>query len=238
MHHPERVTLTLTLTLNPTDLFSTRHTARWTNYDMHCLVRTNNIKGHLGKTHNYCPPRVAMFGVQRGEGAVQFARSGPEVMCHEQGGPLTHPHCGTRFLLSSVCQYLYAKLVQNATQTLLTFLKHFAAFSTHIRTETKGMVREGQLHRGVEEGSGTTFFLCSSICTCKIGLNCSRMLLPTNSVRNVVTFVYLPYLLGVLRFCVEGRAWVRVGISRAMKASLRLYLQLQAPTTIAANQLV
>ena len=51
-----------------------------------------------------------MFGVQRGEGAVQFARSGPELMCHEQGGPLTHSHCGTRFSLSRVCQYLHAKL--------------------------------------------------------------------------------------------------------------------------------
>ena len=39
---------------------------------------------------------VTMFGVQRGEGAVQFARSGPELVCHEQGGPLAHPHCGTR----------------------------------------------------------------------------------------------------------------------------------------------
>ena len=47
---------------------------------------------------NYCTPRVAMFGLQRGEGAVQYARSGPELMCHAQGGPLTHPHCGTSFL--------------------------------------------------------------------------------------------------------------------------------------------
>ena len=29
---------------------------------------------------NYGPPRVAMFGVQRGEGAVQFARRGHELM--------------------------------------------------------------------------------------------------------------------------------------------------------------
>ena len=66
-----------------------------------------------------------MFGMQRREGTVQFARSGPELMWHEQGGPLTHPHCahcGTRFPVSRVCQYLHAKLVQNATQKLLTFL--------------------------------------------------------------------------------------------------------------------
>ena len=63
-----------------------------------------------------------MFGVQRGEGAVQFARSGPELMCHKQGGPLTHLYCGTRFSLSRGCQYLHAKLVQNAAQKLLIFL--------------------------------------------------------------------------------------------------------------------
>ena len=75
---------------------------------------------------NYCPARVAMFGCSVGraqsEGAVQFARTGPELICHEQGGPLTHPHCGTKFSLSRVCQYLHAKLAQNATQKLLTFL--------------------------------------------------------------------------------------------------------------------
>ena len=39
-----------------------------------------------------------MFGVQRVEGAVQFARTGPELMCHEQGGPFTHPIVGLDFL--------------------------------------------------------------------------------------------------------------------------------------------
>ena len=32
------------------------------------------------KSHNYCPPGAAMFGVQRGEGADQFDRSGHELM--------------------------------------------------------------------------------------------------------------------------------------------------------------
>ena len=63
---------------------------------------------------NYCPPRVAMFGVQRGEGAVQFARSGPELMCHEQGGPLTHPHCGTRLSPSLAFVNIY---MQNWSKT-------------------------------------------------------------------------------------------------------------------------
>ena len=76
----------------------------------------------------YCPLRVAMFGVQRGEGVVQFdsARSGT------QGGPLTHPHCGTSFSLSHVCLYLHAKLVQSAAQKLLTFVWHLAAFFTQV----------------------------------------------------------------------------------------------------------
>ena len=60
-------------------------------------------------TAHYYPARVAMFGVQRGEGAVQFAMSGPELMCHEQGGPLTHSHCGTRFSRPRICQYLHEK---------------------------------------------------------------------------------------------------------------------------------
>ena len=53
------------------------------------------------------------------------------------------------------------------------------------------------------------------------------MLLPANSVWNFVAFAHLRYLKIVLRFCVEGRAWVRVGVSRAVKASLRLYLKLE-----------
>ena len=60
---------------------------------------------------SYCHPCVVMFWVQRGEGAVQFARSGPALMCHEQGGLLIHPNCGTRFSLSRVCQYLHATFV-------------------------------------------------------------------------------------------------------------------------------
>ena len=59
------------------------------------------------------------------------------------------------------------------------------------------------------------FFLCSSICTCKSGLNCSEMLLLANSVWNFVAFAHLPYLLNFLQFYLEGRAWVRVGVSRA-----------------------
>ena len=69
--------------------------------------------------------------------------------------------------------------------------------------------------------------LCSSICTCKIGLNCSEMLLPANSVWNFVAFAHLRYLKIVLKFCVEGQAWIRGGVSRAVKASLRLYLKLE-----------
>ena len=37
------------------------------------------------------PLRVAVFGVQHGQGAVQFASSGNELMWQEQGGPLTQP---------------------------------------------------------------------------------------------------------------------------------------------------
>ena len=64
------------------------------------------------------------------------------------------------------------------------------------------------------------FLLRLSIFTCKIGLNCSEMLLPADSVRNSVTFAHLRYLKIILRFCVEGRLWVRVGISRAVKGSM------------------
>ena len=76
------------------------------------------------------PPRVAMFGVQRGEGAVQLAspRSGT------QGGSLTHPRCATNFSLSRVCLYPHAKLVPNAAIKLLAFVWHFAAFFTQVRT--------------------------------------------------------------------------------------------------------
>ena len=78
----------------------------------------------------------------------------------------------------------------------------------------------------------TTVFLLllgSSICTCKIGLNCSEMLLPADSVWNFVAFAHLCCLKIVLRFCIEGQAWVRVGVSRAVKA---------ASSTVAAKQLV
>ena len=94
-------------------------------YDL-CSVRPEDSKLYT----NYCPPCVAMFGVQRGEGAVQLASARSET----QGGSLTHPHCGTRFSLCRVCLYLHAKLVPNAAQKLLTFVWHFAAFFTHVRT--------------------------------------------------------------------------------------------------------
>ena len=79
---------------------------------------------------NYCPLRVAMFGVQRGEGAIQLA----SAWSGTQGGSLTHPHCGGSFSLSRVCLYLHAKLVPNAAQKLLTFVWHFAALLPHVRT--------------------------------------------------------------------------------------------------------
>ena len=71
----------------------------------------------------------------------------------------------------------------------------------------------------------------------------SEMLLPANSMWNFVASAHLPYLNSFLRVCVEGRAWVRVGVSRALKASLRLYLKLrcdctEASSTVAAKQLV
>ena len=59
------------------------------------------------------------------------------------------------------------------------------------------------------------------------------MLLPANSVWNFVAFAHLRYLKIVVRFCVEGRAWVRVGVSR-MKASTVL----EASITVIAKQLV
>ena len=48
---------------------------------------------------------------------------------------------------------------------------------------------------GGGEARGTVFVCaCSSICTCKIGLNCNEMLLPANTVWNFVVFAHLPYL--------------------------------------------
>ena len=40
------------------------------------------------------------------------------------------------------------------------------------------------------------------------------MLLPANSVWSFVTFAHMYYLKIVLRFCVEGQVWVRVGVSK------------------------
>ena len=97
-----------------------------------CCTDSNYCPLTLTLTLIIAPPRVAMFGVQRGVSTVQFARSVPELMCHEQGGLLTHPQCGTRFSLSRVCHYLHAKLVQNAKQKLLTFCSILLPFSpTH-----------------------------------------------------------------------------------------------------------
>ena len=76
---------------------------------------------------------------------------------------------GLDFLSLAFVNTYNAKLVQSATQKLLTFLKHFAALFTHIQTEMKGMVREGQLRGGVEGRGGvhpprgtaaTVFSLC------------------------------------------------------------------------------
>ena len=138
---------------------------------------------------------------------------------------MTHPHCGTSFSLARVCLYLHAKLVQNAAQKLLTLVWHFAAFFTHVRAHKwRGWGQLPLSHGGVEGDlppfAGQLFSLCSSICACKTGRNCSEMLLPANSVWNFVAFAHLRYLKIVLRFCVEGHAWVRVGVSRAVKASL------------------
>ena len=57
---------------------------------------------------------------------------------------------------------------------------------------------------------------------CNIGLNCSEILLLANFAWVFVAFAHL-----ALRVCVEYQAWVRVGVSRAVKASLKLYLKLQ-----------
>ena len=107
------------------------------------------------------------------------------------------------------------------------------------------MERIGHLplsRRGVEGVSppcgSALFFLCSSICTCEIGINCSEMLLPVNSVWNFVAFAHLCYLKSVQRFCVEGDARVRVRVSRVVTASLRLYLKFEGASLAAAKQLV
>ena len=86
-------------------------------------------KAKVKEEADYCLPRVAMFGMQLREGAVQLASA-----TGTQGGSLTHPCCGTSFSRSRVCLYLHAKLVPNAAQNLLTFVWHFVAFFTHVCT--------------------------------------------------------------------------------------------------------
>ena len=145
------LTPTLTLTVSP-ELFS-----------MHSVLINYNNLPNPNPNPNYCPPRIAMFGVQCGEGAVHLAsaRSGT------QGGSLTHPHCGTSFFLSRVCLYLHAKLVPNAAQTLLTFAWHSAAFSPTYAHAWRRWSQGGNIPsrtgrpRGVSPPRTTAYFLCA-----------------------------------------------------------------------------
>ena len=127
---------------------------------------------------------------------------------------------GLDFLSLRVCQYLHAKLVQNAAQICSPFCGILLPFSPTYAHKWRGWGERGQLplsHREVEGGpspSQDSCFLYSSICTSKIGLNCSIMPLPANSVWNFVAFAHLRYLKIIRRFCVEGQAWVRIGVSK------------------------
>ena len=116
---------------------------------------------------NHCPPHVAMFGVQHGEGAVQFARSDPELMCHEQRDALTQPNFGTRFLsLAFVKIYMqnWSKMQHKSCSHFCSTLREglymgggvydmCMSLRAHCERGTLGMVREGQLQGGVEGGS-------------------------------------------------------------------------------------
>ena len=75
----------------------------------------------------------------------------------------------------------------------------FCPFYAHAHIN-EGDGRGGQLplsHKRVEGGSPPSrdsfFNLCSSMCTCKIGLNRSEMLLPTNSGWSFVAFAHRTY---------------------------------------------
>ena len=127
---------------------------------------------------------------------------------------MTHARRGPRFSLSHVRPYLHTNLVPNAAQKLLTFVWHFVAFSptcAHVNGEDGARGATALLHgRGSKGGYNyplagydSFFLVCSSIFTCKIGLNCSEMLHPANSAWNFVATAHLHYLKIISRFFVE-----------------------------------
>ena len=72
----------------------------------------------------------------------------------------------------------------------------------------EGMGQGGQLplsHEGVEGGPPPSQ-VYDSFFPAKIGLNCSEMLLPGNSMWNFIAFAHLHYLKMILRFCIEDQA--------------------------------
>ena len=100
---------------------------------------------------NYCPQLVAMFGVQRGEGAVQFAsaRSGT------QGGSLTHRIAGLA-VLSLAFVYIYmqkwSQMQHKSCSPLCGILRPFSPTYGH---KWRGWSEGGQpslLHGEVEGG--------------------------------------------------------------------------------------
>ena len=94
----------------------------------------------------------------------------------------------TRFSLSRVCQYSHAKLVKMQHKSCSPFCSILLPFSPTYAHKLRGW-GEGGNSRDL-----AFFSLCSSMCTCKIGLNCCEMLLPVSLVWNFVAFAHLPYL--------------------------------------------
>ena len=116
----------------------------------------------------------------------------------------------------SLCMQIWSKMQHKSCSPLCGILLPFSPAYAH---KWRGWGEGGNCpsraggRRGFPPPT-TVFFLCSSICTWKFGLICSEMLLPANFVWNFVAFAHLRYLKIVLRSCVQGQAWVRVGVSK------------------------
>ena len=155
---------------------------------------------------------------------------------------MTRPRRGTSFPLSSAFVEIYMqnwpKIHHKSCSPLCGILLPFLPTFAHINGRDGARGATAPLACPLRAFCRTTAF--SSIFTRKTGLNCSQMLLPTHSGISS-RLLSCAILKIVLRFCVEGQAWVRVGVSRAVKASLRLYLKLQVQSqqsTVTAKQQV
>ena len=189
------------------------------------LTLTLTLPLPLNPTHTptltliIAPPRVAMF--QCGEDADQLGVVMNSCDLSREGRSMDPPALRDWiFSLSRLSIFaceLGPKCCTKVAHLCVAFCCLFRPYM-HINGRDGAREATALLARGCRGGSpiprGTFLLLCSSICTCNIGLVCSEMLLPAYSLWIFVAFAHLRYLKMVLRFCVEGHAWVRVGVSK------------------------